>query len=506
MDVDRADSALYLSHFVPGSAQCGIPSSRSWFSVRDGVRPDLALKGWTVDDAQDLFVTVKETQMLMPPVVDGVPDIYIHFYALSDLKADATVLTPHPAAALPLIRLPTLDSTTPKNGSWPQIIGPYVMVGIVAETGAKQWFHFVDVYNWKSGEMVSRTNIGNVHASVIPLDERYLLVFPSMGMPEPQPNLRIYTFVPSPSPSCPFSRARAGRHVCTLELPPAPPGEHAVWSQAKSGDRASEESTGHFRTDAARSVIALYIQYQGVDSERGNEEEEDGGEGDEDKDEDEDRPTGTYTYATHLLIPHATLAAQIQAAESASTSRHRQMGGGAGSDGTDTDTADELAFTVPWADWGPRGSLRLYRRGALYDGQHIVVPAPFSSRLPFVVPASDSESQNDSEHAHGESATGAGSVYVFDVNPFVARSALRSPRDRGAMTAVVDAEDIEKVLPDVVDPECSAIPFVVYRFPLPYPDAPNTDAAPGPPLAPPEIRAVTMSMAGFTVQVSILGT
>ena len=55
-------------------------------------------------------------------------------------------------------------------------------------------------------------------------------------------------------------------------------------------------------------------------------------------------------------------------------------------------------------------------------------------------------------------------------------------------TAIV--EDIGAALSGVIDPECSAIPYVVYRFQLPY--------------MPWEfpIVAVRMSMTGFTVTVS----
>ena len=56
------------------------------------------------------------------------------------------------------------------------------------------------------------------------------------------------------------------------------------------------------------------------------------------------------------------------------------------------------------------------------------------------------------------------------------------------MGAIV--EDVEAALPGVVDPECSTIPYVVYRF-----DVPERL----------EIRSVVMSMTGFTVKVSVCG-
>ena len=64
---DQDDSPLYyLSRAVPGSAQGGIPSSRSLslFTVREAMIPDLMVTGWTKDDAQDLFVAeMTRTQM-----------------------------------------------------------------------------------------------------------------------------------------------------------------------------------------------------------------------------------------------------------------------------------------------------------------------------------------------------------------------------------------------------------------------------------------------------------
>ena len=58
-----------------------------------------------------------------------------------------------------------------------------------------------------------------------------------------------------------------------------------------------------------------------------------------------------------------------------------------------------------------------------------------------------------------------------------------------------DREDIEEVLPGIVDTDCAAIPYAVYRFPLPHFRGTESPVLP-------EIREVTMSMAGFTVEVS----
>ena len=313
--------------------------------------------------------------------------------------------------------------------------------------------------------------------SIIPLDEPYLLLFPSFSpgptrMPECHPNLSIYSFFPSASPSS-ESAPMAGRHVCTLELPTPRPGEHVTWSRAHSGDRRADETTGHFRTDPSRSIVVLYINIQPI-------------EGDSDDDRDE--------YASYLLIPRATLAAQIRAAESTWDHLDGKLG----------DTANPPMLSVPWADWGPSGCLRLRPRNPLfYDDVDLTA---FGSRMPVVM-------------FDGPEKKSA-SVYVFDVNPLVARSVLAARSTTGDeekkderevpdltvdgdalfrpvnATAVVDREDIEEVLPGIVDPDCAAIPYAVYRFPLPHYEGAELPVLP-------EIREVTMSLAGFTVEVSV---
>ena len=69
-DFDQ-DRSVYLSLFVPGSAQGGIPSSRSLFTIRDAVKPDMAAKTWAVDYAQDLFVMVEMTPISYQDEIDG---------------------------------------------------------------------------------------------------------------------------------------------------------------------------------------------------------------------------------------------------------------------------------------------------------------------------------------------------------------------------------------------------------------------------------------------------
>ena len=328
---------------------------------------------------------------------------------------------------------------------------------------------------------------------IIPLDPPYLLLFPAFyagftDVPQPHLNLTIYNFMPSPSASPGESEPISARHVCTLELSPPKPEERITWAHAHAGDRdRAEETTGHFRADASQSIVVLHICIEPVDDAGNNDSETE--------------------YNTYVLIPRATLSAQIRAAESESAQRQdSDMGSGAN---------PPAAVSVPWADWGPRGCLRVRRWGAI--SQDRATMTSFGSRMPMVV-----------FDGPEESAT----VYVFDVNPLVARSVLAARRRVTAngdnngpgnkegqleedgeetsdsqsalaavpravtVTGVVDREDIEKVLPGVVDPECGAIPYVLYHFPLPYSFHEEWEV-------PTEIWKVMMSMAGFTVEVSI---
>ena len=334
--------------------------------------------------------------------------------------------------------------------------------------------------------------MGEALISVVPLDEPYLLLLPSTRMPRlhqnVDPSVRIYSFFPS------SGKSRAGRHVCTLQLPPTPPGEYMLWSEARTGDRA-EETTGHFRADPSRSVVALYTVLAGTDTDTENDIE----------------------YATCLLVPRTTLAAHIHAAESTSGQTDpdgdHDAGSGTGSEATpDEPDHEPTPLSVPWADWGPRGCLRLHLRGPRLGSLYKGFWTPFGARLPVVM---FDGPQNASA-----------SMYVFDANPFVVRSLRRDrvrtppPRrerdeseldskgmnvdDTGASvprcvavgaSATAAVEDIEEALPGVVDPECAAIPYTVYRFPLPYSRLGSGPVTPG-------IRRVMMSMAGFTVQVS----
>ena len=180
---------------------------------------------------------------------------------------------------------------------------------------------------------------------------------------------------------------------------------------------------------------------------------------------------------THYLIPRTTLLAQIRVAES----RQRHWDTRA-RESVDSGSPGPEVQHISWADWGPHGCLRLSRRR--FQAQRAAA-VPFGSRLPlFVVDDSDSRSA---------------SVYVFDINPHVARyqSQVHAGRkhDTAAGTGVGIVEDIEAFLPGMVDPGCSSIPYVLYRFPLP--------SAPGGWQIGQFVSAVVMGMTGFTIKVSM---
>ena len=320
--------------------------------------------------------------------------------------------------------------------------------------------------------------------NIIPLEEPYLLLVPrasTMGMVVGEPlNVMIYSFFQSSGlGQPPEARARvpAGRHVCTLELPLPPPGERIVWSRVHTGDRRPEETTGYFHTDWSRSIVVLDLQL-------GAAEESDDEDEDEGDDDDDDDPTMCF------LIPRTTLASQIKAAESP----HKQNNGDNARSGSDSDDSDsDRPRSVPWAEWGPRGCLQLHLRSTAlirYRG----LQRPFGSRLPVAVFHSDTGKREDD----WESAMSV-YVYVFDVNPLVARSLPSQPIEGGMATTTAIVEDIEEVLPGAVDPECAAVPYAVYRFPL----SSSIAGIGGRAEAPPGITEVAMSMTGFTVEVSM---
>ena len=275
---------------------------------------------------------------------------------------------------------------------------------------------------------------------VIPLDHPYLLVLPNV---KPYTKLSIHTFAPS-------APTGSSSLVCTLQLPELHPTQHISWHDICTSRRPPPLArSGHFRADPAHWMIAFAL-YTGL---------------------------GRHRFTSHLLIPRATLSAQIRAAEARQQLAIETARGGGGGEA-------EASVPVPWQDWGARGCLRLRLLRTPFSG--ILRLVPFGSRMPFVV--------------FDPPTVQSRSVYVFDLNPLAARNArqfLSSPNpsrgdgssDGGLVGAGVGAivEDVDAALAGVVDPGCSAIPYVVYRF-----DVPERL----------EIRSVVMTMTGFMVLVS----
>ncbi len=270
---------------------------------------------------------------------------------------------------------------------------------------------------------------------VVPLNNSYLLVTPQHSEPT-----RRYMNIYSVSSSIPHSP------VCTLQLDDLNSGQHHDLVSCKMVmSQGSSTLGGYFRADPSLSMVVLtHNHIQG--------------------------PGGPFS--TYLLIPCTTLLAQIHAVVA-----RREIS--TGSQGP----PEGLPVLIPWKDWGAHGCLRLRLPRSPRKIYHLVHMIPFGSRMPIVV--------------FHDNRFRSSSVYVFDINPLAARHALaaRSPSHGHGSETTAIVEDVEEALPGIVDRECSAIPYVAYRFPLPD--------------APPERRhgypiwSVEMSMTGFAVVVII---
>ena len=242
------------------------------------------------------------------------------------------------------------------------------------------------------------------------------------------------------TPSSPNRPLRA----LQLPEPTLNPGETVVFHPIQTSSDPSPPE-GHFHADPSQSMIILSYNI---------------------------RRSNRDDYASHLLIPYSTLRAQIDSDRATAIEVE--------SPNPDSDSPPPAV--VPWQEWGPQGCLQLRVRPERGQARQIAL-IPSGSRMPIV--ASD-----------GPFA----SVYMFDTNPLAARYALArhaqdghsgsGPGSEGTKASAI-VEDVEAALPGVVGPECAEIPYVVHRFRLPY--------------VPWEypIRAVRMSMTGFTVTVSV---
>ena len=300
------------------------------------------------------------------------------------------------------------------------------------------------------------------------LDDEHILVSPRRGLPS---HLDIYNISGTPSTPC--------RPVCTLELPAQKLSERVSsfhWHLHTSEHAATPG--GHFRVDPSSSIVVLTFVSMGASA--------------------EDASSTSY-----LLIPCTTLSAQILRAGAKLEHSQRPLdrsgprepepepGPSPQSDASTSSAPGPAPMTVPWSDWGPPGCLRLRAQRAPPRGRDYIPVVPFGSQMPLVA-------------FEGPDFRRV-SVYVFDVNRFAARHArqvLAAHRDGTGSEHGSDSEsrslrmaivgEVEAVLPGVVDPECSTIPYVAYRFELPY----------GPVEEPygHEIQSVEMNMTGFTVR------
>ncbi|PIL34947.1 hypothetical protein GSI_02734 [Ganoderma sinense ZZ0214-1] len=237
-----------------------------------------------------------------------------------------------------------------------------------------------------------------------------------------------------------LSPSASSHPLCFLQLPPLilSPGDRVV-ARCVGTSRQPPIPEGHFQADPSMSMIVIS---HSIESEA-------------------TRPSPCRI--SKLLIPCTALLNQIRLV-------------------VDSDPASlGPPVLVPWQDWGPSASLRLLVPVHPHpdDFGNSIAMVPYGSRLPIVA--------FDDPVGHARA-----SVYVIDINPLTARHArlaLAAQSESGARTtATAIVEDVEAALPGVVDPEIKGIPFVVYRFELP-PLRPNW----------PMIRAVRMSMTGFTV-------
>ncbi|PIL28690.1 hypothetical protein GSI_08734 [Ganoderma sinense ZZ0214-1] len=416
------------SAFIPGSTQAGIQSSRCMLPVGTAAERGLVVTRRAADRTQDLLVMAEVASIAMPRQGHRPDEIQIRFYSLRGCGSKPIMPAPHPAATLPVV---LVSAGMAEIQPVAQIVELHIagqhVIWEVAVMRGDQRSVFVEVYDWKAGEVISRIDIGTALANVVPLDYPYFLVLPREL--EGDPHLSIYSCSPTP-----------GHPICALRLrdEDLQDDERIDWHTIHTGDRP-QPSEGHFHADFSQSTVVLQFFITGRAGER----------------------------ETHYLIPRATLLAHILDAESRADGDRPKV------------------RSVPWADWGPRGCLRLCLRCPHAVERALMLP--FGSRLPLLV-------VNESDFR-------SAAVYVFDVNPLIARHQRRvlatrqhdsSRSEESGRMGII--EDIEAVLPGVVDPHCARIPYVAYRFPLPRgPVGWRLGHM---------VSAVIMSMTGFTVKMA----
>ena len=255
---------------------------------------------------------------------------------------------------------------------------------------------------------MQRIDLGGEEITTVLVDDAYILALPRRFGTDVEPHLTVYDL----SPSVP------NRPLCALELPTVAlnSGEH-IMHRGISTSEHPPVPEGHFRADPSMSTVVLTHHIEGPEHQESR---------------------------SYLLIPYAALLAQIRTVVDSSDSASHD--------------SDPPAL-IPWRDWGAHVCLRLRVPQQRRFGCVFLVP--YGSQMPIL-------GFDDPERTRA-------AVYVLDINPLAARDALSTARagqsasaaesggglgSGAAATAVV--ADVEAALPGIVDPECSAIPFVVY--------------------------------------------
>ncbi|KAM5536874.1 hypothetical protein V8D89_009421 [Ganoderma adspersum] len=385
----RSQSFKFLSVFTPGSTQARIQSTLCLLPIEQRV-----VKNRAIDHVQDLLVIVEWADVAVSgPMLPRLEEA--KFYSLSGATVPSVVVFP-------------------QDGVDPMTEVRIFKICVAAEHGViwelDQWMdtavtrYSIDMWNWITGQLIKRIDVGRSLANFAPLECLYVLVTPTYFTP----SVDIYS----------LSWSALNHRICALN-------EFHTSCQISAG-ACPATSEGHFSADPSLS-----------------------------------------------MVPSVTLHTGDMQCEYASAAEHREP---------EENTGEWEAVRIPWADWGPCGCLRL-RLQLPHRTSHVSL-LPCGSHTP-VVAFRGSDFKTDS-------------IFVFDMNPLAARHAkqvlaLRHDQSKPEETAIV--EDVEAILPGVVDPECSAIPYVVYRFKLPYVSCSTDWSAGGQ-----TIRAVEMSMTRFTVK------
>nr|VWP01628.1 N/A [Ganoderma boninense] len=432
LHISDSDSRKYfLAVFVDPSEQAGI-----------------------IDRAQDLFVTFEQC---FDTGTNTWP-FQLRLFSWSGLQV---CQTDHPAAAAPRVQIWPLSAYPGNLPAQIQIhstvIGGCYVVWNVFAMKDHVPSHSIHACNWRTGQMVSRIDLGATHHNFVLLDDTYILALPAESDPDSdsEPPLLVFSLAP------PSQSPATTRPLCCLQLPAVSlnPGERVVDREMRTS-RHPPTPNGHFHDDPSVSMVVLTYDLA-MDGSAW--------------------PARSRT--SYLLIPCAALLAHLRLVSVVGAS-------------PDPDPP----APVPWEAWGPLMSLRLWAavhpHADHFPGSIALVP--YGSRMPVVV-------------FEGPDCTRA-SVCVFETNPLVVRHARAIARSNSDLNSEAGSggilesrtratvgsaivEDVEAALPGVVDPECSAIPFVVYRFGIPLDMEEEQHASR-------MIQAVRMSMTGFTVTVS----